>query len=197
MILIVNICAEKLHYYEFVKPIEDVLESKGVEYLVRHYSDIKKGDLMNCKKVIICGTSLKDNKFIEDINYFSFLRDVNFRKPVLGICGGMQILGLIGNLKKQVGDLDIRSDFGHVLKKKTEIGYFHEKFDKEFLGLIGDVEVYHLHNSYVEFGNEFGIFSEGEIIQAVKHREKDVYGVLFHPEVRNKEMIGNFVDGEY
>jgi anthranilate/para-aminobenzoate synthase component II len=35
--------------------------------------------------------------------------------------------------------------------------------------------------------------SDKEIVQAVKHQTKEIYGVLFHPEVRQKEMIANFV----
>ena len=80
------------------------------------------------------------------------------------------------------------------LKKKLEIGFFHEKFGEEFLGLVGDNEVYHLHNNYVEFSDEFKIFNDGKIAQVVKHRGREVYGVLFHPEVRQKEMILEFVN---
>lgn len=194
MILVINVCVEKLHYYEFVKPIEDVLKGLNVKFFTRHYLDLQKGDLMNCKKVIICGTSLLDNKFLKDINYFSFLKNENFRKPVFGICAGMQIIGLIDDLNRQVGALDIKSDFSHVLKKKLEIGFFHEKFDSEFLGLVGDVEVYHLHGNYVaRWGDDWEIFAKGNgVVQAV--RRGSVYGVLFHPEVRNKGMIREFID---
>ena len=30
-------------------------------------------------------------------------------------------------------------------------------------------------------------------IQAVKHKEKNIYGVLFHPEVRNQEILKKFI----
>jgi len=83
--------------------------------------------------------------------------------------------------------------YGGKLKKKLEIGYFCEKFNKEFFGISGDVEVYHLHNNYIEFPDDFEVFSDGEIPQAVKHKTKEVYGVLFHPEVRHKEMIERFI----
>ncbi len=198
MILVVNVCKERLHYYEFVRPILDILKGVGEEFFVRHYYKIKKGDLSNCDKIIICGTSLKDNKFLEDIGYFGFLR--NFDKPVFGICAGMQILGLVDNLKKQVVNLDIKNSFDDVLKKKfflknnlsgSEIGFFKERFDKEFLGLKGEVEVYHLHNNYVEFGDDWDVFAGKDFAQAV--RRGDFYGVLFHPEVRQKEIVREFV----
>jgi GMP synthase (glutamine-hydrolysing) len=86
--------------------------------------------------------------------------------------------------------------FDGKLKKKTEIGFYSEDFKKEFLGLKGKKEVYHLHNHHVSFSEEFEVFCEGNgVVQAVKHKEREIYGVLFHPEVRQKEMIGEFVNG--
>ena len=99
-------------------------------------------------------------------------------KPILGICAGMQIIGML---------------FGGKIKRKTEIGFYNEHFSG-FLGLEGRKPVYHLHNNYVDFSRleDFSIFSKGGIPQAVKHRGQGIYGVLFHPEVRQKEMILKF-----
>ncbi|MEK6872999.1 MAG: hypothetical protein AAB958_00150 [Patescibacteria group bacterium] len=180
MILIINICKEKLHYYEFIKPIKDILDKNNVDFLIKHYKNIKKEDLQKSDKIIICGTSLMDNEFIKYTNKFNWIK--NFNKPVLGICGGMEIIGLA---------------FCGKLKRKTEIGFYEEKFNKQFLGLKNIQKVYHLHNYYINFNNinEFGIFcSSGKISQAVKHNQKQIYGVLFHPEVRQKELITNFLN---
>ncbi|MFA4960919.1 MAG: hypothetical protein WC548_04630 [Candidatus Pacearchaeota archaeon] len=179
MILLVNVCEEKLHYYEFVKPIEDILKRDGVEFFTKHYAEIHEEDLMNCSKVIICGTSLRDNGFMDNIDRFTWVKD--FEKPLLGICAGMQIIGIV---------------FDGKIKKHSEIGFFRENFKDNFLGLNNDAEVYHLHNYYVDFSKvkNFEIFSYGEIPQAVKHKHKKIYGVLFHPEVRQKELIKEFVN---
>ncbi|RLE47708.1 hypothetical protein DRJ25_01735 [Candidatus Woesearchaeota archaeon] len=177
MILLVNTCAEKLHYFEFVRPVEDILRKNGFSFVTKHYSEISENDLSLADKVIICGTSLKDNQFLKDIKKFSWLRD--FEKPVLGICAGMQLIGVL---------------FGGKLKKKTEIGFFEEVFDRSFLGLSGKVQVYHLHNNFVDFSalDDFEVFSKGQIPQAVKHKKKSIFGVLFHPEVRQKSLISEF-----
>src|SRR3989344_8400133 len=127
MILIINICKEKLHYFEFVKPIEDILKNNNIKFFTKDYTLINKEDLKKANKVIICGTSLKDNKFIEDLDKFSWIEE--FNKPILGICGGMQIILLL---------------YGGELKKEKEIGFSKENFKKEFLGVEGEVEVYHL-----------------------------------------------------
>ncbi len=181
-ILILNVCKERLHYFEFVKPIEDILKKNHIKFFTVHYKNLKRNDLNLSSKIIICGTSLKDNDFLNNLNFFQWILSIN--KPVLGICAGMQIIGLI---------------FGGKLKRKIEIGYYKETFKKEFLGLVGEKEVYHLHNYYIAINKGiFEIFSEtktykNRIIQAFKHKQKDIYGVLFHPEVRNKEVILNFI----
>jgi len=176
MILVINLCKERLHYYEFVKPVEDILQENGMKYFVRHYREISDGDLKKADKIIICGTSLFDNEFVKNIENFKWLRD--FDKPVLGICGGMQIIGMV---------------FWEKLNKKTEIGFYIERFTNNFLGLDGEHEVYHLHNNYILFGSDFEIYSKSNrVIQAVKHKKKEIYGVLFHPEVREKDLIVKF-----
>jgi GMP synthase-like glutamine amidotransferase len=175
MILIINICKEKLHYLEFVKPIEDILKRENLKCFTKDYEDINNSDLKKADKVIICGTSLKDNEFIGDINEFDWIK--SFEKPLFGICGGMQIIGLI---------------FDGKIGRKTEIGYFTEDFEESFLGLGGKQEVYHLHNNFIKFSGEFEEFTKSRINQAVKHKEKEIYGVLFHPEVRQKTLITKF-----
>ena len=174
MILLINICKEKLHYHEFVKPIEDILLRNNIKFFTKKYEGLKEEDLKNAEKTIICGTSLKDNKFLKNLKYFKWIK--NYEKPILGICAGMQIIGLIYEGK---------------LKKKTEIGFYKEVFN-DLLGLKGEEEVYHLHNNYVEFTQDFEEYTQSKINQAVKHTTKNIYGVLFHPEVRQKKLIKNF-----
>ncbi len=178
MILVINTCKEKLHYYEFVKPIEDILNENNEKFFTLHYLDVKSRDLSICDRVIVCGTSLADNQFLKEIKKFEWLKD--FNKPTFGICAGMQIIGLV---------------FGGKIKKKTEIGYYFEDFQQDYFGLKGKQEVYHLHNNYISGWKGFDFLCSGNgIVQAVKHKEKEIYGCLFHPEVRNKEVIKRFVE---
>jgi anthranilate/para-aminobenzoate synthase component II len=178
MILVINVCREKLHYPEFVKPIEKILEKNEIGFFTKSFLDLTQKDFGKADKIIICGTSLKDNFYSEHPEKFEWINECN--KPILGICAGMQIIGLVNKNKK--------------LDKKKDIVFFKENFRKEFLGLNGENEVYHLHNFYFDFNllKDFEIYNNREIAQAVKHKNKEIYGVLFHPEVRNKEMIVNF-----
>jgi GMP synthase-like glutamine amidotransferase len=129
-------------------------------------------------RIIICGTSLTDNEFLDNLELFSWIDTCNI--PVLGICAGMQIIGLL---------------YGGTLQKHTEIGFYLEEFVDSFLSLEGKVNVYHLHNNFVTFPSEQFMFfnTVNDLSQAVMHVNKKIYGVLFHPEVRNKELIKNFV----
>src|SRR3989344_7799215 len=140
MILIINICKEKLHYLEFVKPIEDILRKEKIEYQTIYYKKITDKELLNKKleKIIICGTSLKDNGYLENLEHFKWINFPKLKgspesslgecpagsslegKPILGICGGMQIISLI---------------FGGILVENKEIGQIKVRFRKEFLNL--------------------------------------------------------------
>lgn len=172
MILIISICKEPFHELEFVKPIETILKK---DFKTVHYSKISDSDIQKSSKIIITGTSLKDNEFLKNIGKFEFIKTLN--KPILGICAGMQIISLI---------------FRGKLKNLTEIGYYKENFTKEFLGLAGEHEVYHLHNNYTTLPKDFVSFTKTKTPQAIKHLSKPIYGVLFHPEVRNKKLIEEF-----
>jgi GMP synthase-like glutamine amidotransferase len=176
MILIISTCEEKIHEMEFVNPIENILKNKKISFFRKHYKEINEKDLKNADKIIMTGTSLKDNKFLKDINYFEWIKSI--KKPILGICSGMQIILLIYNGK---------------LRNKKEIGYYKENFTKEFLGMKGENEVYHLHNNYITLPKDFISYTKGKVPQAVKHKEKEIYGVLFHPEVRKSNLIEEFV----
>ena len=174
MILIVNICKERLHYYEFVKPIEDIVKQN---FFTKHYKEISKSDLEKVDKVIICGTSLNDEDYLNHIERFSWIK--NFEKPILGICGGAQIIGKI---------------FGGKLEGQIEIGQKTILFEKDFLGMKGEKQVYELHNFFVEYSRDFEVFATSSVPQVAKHKEKPIFCTLFHPEVRQKQLISNFVN---
>ena len=173
MMLIVNICKEELHYYEFVKPVEDIVKHN---FFTKHYKELSQEDLEKADKIIICGTSLKDEDYLKDLESFNWIK--NFEKPVLGICGGAQIIGIL---------------FGSKLETQTEIGLINLNFKRSFLGLSGDNSVYELHNYYTQFGKNFEIFAKNTLPQAAIHKVKPFFCMLFHPEVRHKEAIEKFI----
>ena len=159
MILVVNMCKEKLSYDEFVKPITNLLK----DYEVKHFSEVKK---VKHDKVILTGCPLQDKDCWN--GDFSWLKE--YEGKILGICAGMQVLGSV---------------FGSKLKKCREIGMI--KINEEF-------EAYTLHNYCIEPSKEFEIlYKSKKCVHGIKHKEREFYGVLFHPEVRNLEIIEEFV----
>lgn len=172
MILVIKTNEFELYDEEFVRPVTQLLKN----FKVVHYKELKKVDLEKTGRVIICGTALKDNNFVKDIKKFSWLRD--YGKPVLGICAGMEIIGKI---------------FDCSLKKSIEIGMTKIKTVKKNKLFSSEFEAYSLHNYTITSSNEVEVIAKSsKCISAIKVKDKEIYGVLFHPEVRNKEIIENF-----
>lgn len=181
-VLVVSTCAQQLHYFEFVKPIEDILSNAGFAFDTVALKDLNEKHWRNCSKAIICGTSLKDFSYLKLSKRLSFLRERAFEKPVLGICAGMQLLCV---------------SFGCSLRKAGEIGLTDVFFSEKFLGLERKVQAYSLHSSAVKdsasLRKAFRICASSECcLQAVKHLQKPFYGVLFHPEARQKQLVEEF-----
>ncbi len=170
MILVINVNKYRLHDLEFINPITDLFK----KFKVVHYKNLKQSDIDSAEKIIIAGTSLKDDEYLNDIGKFSWVK--NYKKPILGICAGMQILALVNGAK---------------LKKAREIGQTKVKILKQDY-LIKNIEkVYSLHQFSVTLPEKFELLAKSEnSIQAIK--KNNHYGLLFHPEVFNKEVIVNF-----
>ena len=176
LILDMNHKTNSLGFDEFVTPIIRIVSSLD-ECEAKHYSELRQRDLAKYDKIILSGTPLRDNAFREQTKSFMWLKKYN--KPVLGICAGMQIIGLV---------------FGCSLMGCKEIGMTRIITRKENKLFSGEFEAYELHTSSIKPCSEFDVLAESnKCIQAVKHKEKEVYGIMFSPEVRNNDVVKNFV----
>lgn len=181
MILIVDMNWKKdsIGQYEFVLPIVSIA-SEFEEYRVKHYREVNSNDITNCSKIILSGTTLKDNATLDQIKKFDWLHKVN--KPILGICSGMQTIGVI---------------FGSHLIKCSEIGMTEITTVKKNPLFSSSFKVYSLHNYSLELSNDFEeLAKSSRCIQAMKHIQKPIYGLLFHPEVRNVDIVKRFFELE-
>ena len=176
MILIIDMNYEKdsLGYYEFVMPIASVV--KGMQdYEVKHFSEVSDAD--KYERIILSGTTLKDMEFAKKIHKFEWMKGCE--RPILGICAGMEAIGLV---------------FGSRLKKCQEIGMAQVETTRPNPLFSSRFKAYELHNFSITPSRDFDILANSEnCIQAVKHRYKNIFGVVFHPEVRNKEILERFV----
>ena len=174
MILIVDMNFRgSLGFYEFVLPLCDIVEP--VEYEVKHYSEVI--DVEKYEKVILSGTPLKDFGYLKDMKLFEWIRDCDV--PILGICAGMQVIGLV---------------FDSSLKLCQEIGMTEIVILKENHLFSSIFRAYELHTYGIIPSDNFEILAVSEkCIQGIKYKGKKMYGVLFHPEVRNKDIVNQFI----
>jgi GMP synthase-like glutamine amidotransferase len=182
MILLVDLCYEKdsLSQYEFVHPIASHLEDSGVVCSVAHFTEVTRNSLDNSDKIILCGTALKDNYYAEHLELFSWIRDCD--KPLLGICAGMQVIGAV---------------FGGRIICQAAIGLDRIEIIREspLLGEPREIQGYHLHGFGVTLPKDFRLLAGGqESVEAFGHRALFIFGIIFHPEVRNRWILERFAN---
>ena len=182
MILVVDLCFKpwSLSRYEFVDPIADIVSRAGSEFEVVHFSELTDYLIERADGIILCGTALKDNIYAERIDTFSWIDDL--AKPLLGICAGMQVVAAV---------------FGGEIVPQPKIGLEMIEIIKEtdLLGPPREIEGYHLHNFSVTLPPGFDLVAgRRNSIEAFKHAERPIYGIIFHPEVRNRWIVERFVD---
>ena len=111
-----------------------------------------------------------------------------FDGPILGICLGFQLMAL--HCGGKVGPSEV-PEYGLAKLRVMEEDDLFKGLPKEFL-------VWESHNDEVKSAKGFKVLamSDNCSVQAVKHLEKQYYGVQFHPEVNNtehgEEILKNF-----
>ena len=179
MILVVDMNSKKNPFgvFEFVLPIVSIAE-KLEKCTVKHYLEVNEKSIDDYDEIILSGSALKDTVTFDQIARFKWLKECD--KPVFGICAGMQTIGLV---------------FGGRVEKCLEIGMTEIVTSKENVLFSSTFKVYALHNYALVPSAEFEVLAESEsCVHAIRHRYKDLYGVLFHPEVRNKEFVERFIN---
>jgi GMP synthase-like glutamine amidotransferase len=164
---------------EFAAPVERIVRAEGFSSRARHYTEIVPGDLASADGVILCGTALADCGYLERIDRFGWLP--SFPRPLLGICAGMQV---------------IARAFGGETRGQVSIGMAPQEVvapDPLFAGRIR-FEAYELHGLGVVPPASFRILATSPSgVQVMRHPDRPMYGVMFHPEVRNEWLIGEFL----
>lgn len=122
----------------------------------------------------------KNREYLENAEY-----------PIMGICAGHQFMALVFGGKAEPSEIP---EFG-----ETKV-YIDTK-DDIFKGLPDSIIVWESHNDEVtELPEEFISLAHSENcrVQAMRHVERPLFGLQFHPEVNNteygREIFSNFVD---
>lgn len=204
-VLICNLCSPKypLSVAEYVKPVENIVKAAGFGFKALHFTEVDaamtRGDLPDISAIILCGTALKDSEFADSMgdagnaDKFRFIRDASDKDiPILGIGSGFRVLAEIAG-GAVIGERDLRIGMTKAKVVKTT-GTAEKIFENR-----DNFEVYELHKNAVTLPDCFEALAVADVdggngrILAAKHRDKEIYGVLFHPEVRNEYIVENFL----
>ncbi len=177
-ILIVDMCYKEnsLHHNEFVIPIENILKNENKQYDIIHFKQLNPNLVNSYSKIILCGVALKDFEYLNHIDKFNWIK--TYQGYLLGICAGAQIIGKIFNSQIKDG-----CEIGLIDVKKVE--------EDTILKNVSLNEIYALHNCYVHVPDSFKLLLETTYPQLFTNGK--IYASLFHPEIRNKNLIKNFI----
>lgn len=176
-VLLISLCLDPLSELEFTEPIKHILRHYGADVITRHYTKFSLEDENLVDKVIVCGSALKDNAFLSN-EWFMWLKKIN--KPVLGVGSGSHVIAMA---------------FGCCLINRPKIGIFRVRLVRENK-LIDNKNfyAYFLTKRAVKLNEPLMALAKTGTTECMfKHKLREVYGCLFHPEVMNPEIITNFI----
>ena len=120
---------------------------------------------------------MQDNDYLNYLDDFKKLK--NHGIDILGICSGFQI---------------VCNMFGEEIIAQQEIGMVSVEVQSQNPLVGGDFQGYNMHNFSVDKVTSFDVLAKSEkTIQMIRHKTMNVFGVSFHPEVRNEQIITNFL----
>lgn len=161
-----------------------------ISYLtqVLWWDDVGRNKLELFDKIILSGAPvlLTEINHQYHISKFSFLK--NSQVPVLGICFGHQLLGLVHGAEAFMGEA-VREWTEIKIKSKNNL----------FKGFASGTRMMEDHTEGITLPDNFKCLATSDKyeVEAMKHISKPIYGVQFHPEVSGKEgkrLLNNFLD---
>ncbi len=175
-VLLVSTCAEPFSEAEFVAPLERIacdagatVESSSLGTL----NSVPEG----VSHILLAGTTLQDDKYLKEIGAVERLLETGV--PLLAVCSGMQLLAAASG--------------GEIIAQR-EIGMVAVETLAENPLCASRFEAFALHRHAVEPGARLEVLARSKACaQVVRHRELPAWGVLFHPEVRNEQLVRSFL----
>ena len=190
-----------------VGSIKNMFSKIGVESIITS----KEEDLLASNGIILPGVGAFDKAInnLSKLDLFKTLNEiaVNNKKPILGICLGMQIMAKFSEegTVKGLGWIDAKVKKFNFIENYKNLKIPHMGWNKLSLKkkskLISDDEVssryYFVHSYYFSPNNEKDVLAETEYgIKFACAIEKDnLFGVQFHPEKSHKygmKILKNF-----
>ena len=148
------------------------LISKFKNVKVVDFEKIKKGEENKFDAIVLSGGSLfsvahNKKRYSKELEIIK-----NYEKPILGVCLGFELINFAFGEKLELMD--------KIEKGKIRIKQISK--DKLFNSIPKEFEVYESHR-WIITKNRFlkSIAKSKDGIEAVKHPEKNIWGVQFHP----------------
>ena len=181
-ILIVNSAEPNIR--EFVNPLEEISSKYGTRFQTIEYQQLPYEDLNRYNGIILSGSPCGDDIVEYHLPFYQWLK--GYEKPVLGICAGHHISGtlwgceLYRDKEKEIGDFNIFIDYQDSLFKGME---------SPFVARL-------MHHDSISLPDDFHLLAHSERcgVEAMKHKEKPIYTLQFHPEFLNHQLVFNFLN---
>ncbi|MEJ6583808.1 MAG: gamma-glutamyl-gamma-aminobutyrate hydrolase family protein [Crocinitomicaceae bacterium] len=181
MILVIDCGSSKTKYIEQL--VDDFIDVTPCKLM-----DFNEEILKTVKGVIISGAPL----LITEINMEPYLEKMSWIKsttiPVLGICFGHQLIGLL------------HGAFGSKMREDRDWQIV-EAFEDSplFNRLPNEIEMMQDHCETISIPENFLLIASSDacVNEVMQHKDKTIYGVQFHPEVSGNHgriLIENFVN---
>lgn len=143
------------------------------ESVVLSLKEIQDRDLKPFSGIILSGAPTTMEEICEPqyLEQFSFLTDIKI--PVLGICNGHQVLGILHGANIQSGKMIKHIETCSIIEQNTL-----------FKGIKSPAKFQEDHYAHISVPKDFILLAQSDSCpnEAMQHREKPLFGVQFHPE---------------
>lgn len=166
--------------------IADSFKTQGYHCVVIPWEQSGLIDKQNTKAYVLSGSPIliTEKDISTQLSTYDFLKQTDV--PVLGICFGHQLLGMLHGAKIFKGEA-VRSETKILIKEQDEL----------FQGFNKNVTMTEDHTEGISLPENFILLASSEKykVEAMKHAAKKMFGVQFHPEVSGENgaaLIKNF-----
>jgi len=173
----------------WLEEIKENVKASNHDFDVIKSKEVKNSDFKIFSGIIISGapTNLTEINLQEEyMDIFSFLKNIEI--PILGICLGHQIIGLLNGSEIKAGKLIDKMEHIEIIRENNL-----------FTNIKNQSLFREEHSEYISLPNNFMLLAKSESCnnEAMKHRDKKIYSTQFHPEVSNingRKLINNFLE---
>ena len=179
------------NYDSFVYNLASYFLELNVEIIIRQPKNISVEEIrkLNVQGIIISPGPGKPEDAIFSLEVLSYFQD---EMPILGVCLGHQVICHYFGAKVQKGIKPMHGKISSIRHNKS--------------GLFGAIEsplnVTRYHSLCVAKQDvpcvlSLDAISEDDVVMAISHKEKHIYGLQFHPEAllseKGHEILANFI----